>query len=141
MTKRIKSVRPVEVQIESGYEVLSCPMAMATWRRIEAGQEIARVEPYDDEGKRYTAVWTFNGLVAGSLYVSYDDGGVHFDGRLTQARILVNGEVVEWMHPMERMVERLDAKLRSGSVPFSVKKGSEESVYVATFPPSRGHKR
>jgi hypothetical protein len=138
---RIKNVRAVEVQIEAGYDVLSCPMAMVTWRRIEAGQEVARVEPYHYEGREYTAVWNFNSLGAGSLYVSYDDGGVHFDGRLTQARILVNGEVVEWMHPMERMVERLDAKLRSGNVPLTVREGSEDGVYVATFPRGRGHTR
>lgn len=89
------TVRPVEVSIETVDDTLTCPMALVTWRRILAGRVVTRVVPYRYEGQRLTSKWTFNGTGPGTLHVGYDDCGVHSDGALSDAKVLVGAEQFE----------------------------------------------
>lgn len=91
MTKRC-----VVVNVEWGDDLHACPMAMRTWRRIVKGEVVRRVEPYVYEGKRFVGEWHFNRDSFGALLVTYDDGGVGFDGSLSEATITVDDEPIRW---------------------------------------------
>lgn len=88
--------RPVRVAVEWGYDMHECPMSLQTWRRVVSGHNVLRVEPYHYEGERYQARWEFNRDGLGSLYVTYDDAGVGFDGSMDDASIHVHDVPVEW---------------------------------------------
>jgi len=91
-----KSERCVVVSVEWGDDQHDCPMAMRTWRRIVKGAVVRRVEPYVYEGQRFVGEWHFNRDGFGTLVVNYDDGGVGFDGSLSNATITIDGEPFRW---------------------------------------------
>lgn len=91
------SLRPVEVTVEWGYFNYSCPMALRTWGRIEAGAKVVRKEPYWYEGKRHVGIWYFNYAGRGSLLVTDNDDGDCFIGTLDEAYITLGGEPVRLM--------------------------------------------
>jgi hypothetical protein len=91
-----KPAPPVEVTVQWGDGMHTCPMSLRTWNGIKNGRKVVRVEPYWYEGKRYTGNWTFNHNGFGTLLVTYGDGGVGFDGLLGGAIINVEGKTVAW---------------------------------------------
>jgi hypothetical protein len=88
--------RPISVSVEWGYDLHHCPMSRRTWSRIVAGKAVLRKEPYWYEGERYTGEWHFNHRGRGTLLVTYDDGGVGFDGVLAEAYVYIDGKQVNW---------------------------------------------
>lgn len=153
---RKKSTLPVRVDIDAGYEVLSCTLTMEDWHCIQAGEVFCCEVPYWYEGKKFTSDWTFNGSRAGTLYVGYDDGGVHLDGRLSEARVFLNEEPVKgWQtkakepaaaadpplaqpkFDWEEHLQELDARLRAAGRTVTVIEPSDTNVFTATFPQGR----
>jgi len=96
-SKPPKSIRSIEVDVSWGNEQYKCPMAQKTWQRIVKGNQVRRVEPYLYEGKKYKSEWLFNSRSFGSLVVTYDDGGVGFDGQLADALIWIEDEQTSWI--------------------------------------------
>lgn len=94
--KPSKPTRNVTVTVAWGNELHDCPMSQRTWQRVLAGKTLRRVEPFFYEGKRFKSAWMFNYSGFGSLLVTYGDEAVGFDGCLTDAKILVDGEPVIW---------------------------------------------
>jgi hypothetical protein len=92
-----KPIRSIAIEVSWGNEQHKCPMADATWRRIVKGKLVRRVEHYRYEGKRYKSEWLFNSQSFGSLVVNYDDGGVGFDGKLSDALIWTEDQQSSWM--------------------------------------------
>ena len=88
--------RSVCVAVEWGDDFHECPMSLQTWRRVVSGHKVLRVEPYHYEGERFRARWEFNHDGLGSLYVTYDDAGVGFDGSMDDAFIRLHDVRVEW---------------------------------------------
>ena len=145
----------VEFEIEAGYDLQTCPWTRATWRRNQAGEAFEREVLYWYENQQFTSTWSFNGTSAGTLYVGYDDGGVHFDGRLTHARVLINGNPVDFQEApptennelvsrpteptmdWEQTLKALDARLRASGLTVVVKEASDKTEFVATFPQGR----
>ena len=95
--KPSKPTRSIVVSVEWGYEQYECPMAQRTWKRIAQGKPVRRVEPYLYEGKRFKSEWFFNAPDVGSLLVTYDDGGVGFEGRLEEAVIWNDAQKTNWV--------------------------------------------
>lgn len=96
-TKSSKPARSIVVSVEWGNEQYECPMAERTWKRIAQGKSVRRVEPYVYEGKRFKSEWSFNTPDIGSLLVTYDDGGVGFEGRLEEAVVWNNDQKSDWI--------------------------------------------
>jgi len=96
-TKPAKPTRSISVSVEWGYEQYECPMAERTWRRITQGKPVRRVEPYLYEGMRFKSEWSFNTPDVGSLLVTYDGGGVGFQGRLEEAEIWNDSQKTDWV--------------------------------------------
>lgn len=96
-TKPSKPTRSIVVGVEWGNERHECPMAERTWKRIAQGKPVRRVEPYLYEGKRFKSEWSFNTSEVGSLLVTYDDGGVGFEGRLEDALIWNKDKNSTWL--------------------------------------------
>jgi hypothetical protein len=92
-----KPIRSIVVSVNWGHEQYECPMAERTWKRIAQGKPVRRVEPHLYEGKRFKAEWWFNTPEIGSLLVTYDDGGVGFEGRLEDALIRNDNENSSWL--------------------------------------------
>ena len=92
-----KPKRSIVVSVEWGNEQHECPMAERTWKRIAQGNPVRRVEPYVYEGKRFKSEWSFNTPDVGSLLVTYDDGGVGFEGRLEEAVIWNDDQTTNWV--------------------------------------------
>lgn len=68
------------------------------WKSIEIGssewRKILRGKPYSDLGNGYSYdgvsfndYWEFNEEYKGSCKVSYDDGGVGFEGNISECKI------------------------------------------------------
>ncbi|MBU1359386.1 MAG: hypothetical protein KKC79_17820 [Gammaproteobacteria bacterium] len=127
---------PIHVEIEAFYEILTCPMTLVAWNQVQAGHPVVQVEPYYYEGSRFLGTWTFNGSGPGTLYMSYDDGGAHFDGLLTQARVLKDGEPIDMLTPVERSAQRLNRKLRSSDRRL-ISQDAHPDEFIATFPARR----
>jgi len=96
-TKPSKPARSIVVGVEWGNEQYECPMAERTWKRIAQGKPVRRVEPYVYEGKRFKSEWLFNTPDVGTLLVTYDEGGVGFEGRLENALIWNNDKNSTWL--------------------------------------------
>jgi hypothetical protein len=96
-SKPPKPARSIVVSVEWGNEQYECPMAERTWKRIAQGKPVRRVEPYVYEGKRFKSEWSFNTPDVGSLLVTYDDGGVGFEGRLEDALIGNDHQTTNWV--------------------------------------------
>lgn len=96
-TKPSKPKRSIVVSVEWGNELHECPMAERTWKRIAQGKPVRRVEPYVYEGKRFKSEWSFNTPDVGALLVTYDDGGVGFEGRLEAAFIRNDDQISNWV--------------------------------------------
>lgn len=96
-TKPSKPKRLIVVSVEWGNEQYECPMAQRTWKRIAQGKPVRRVEPYIYEGKRFKSEWLFNTPDVGSLLVTYDDGGVGFEGRLEDVLIWNDDQKTNWV--------------------------------------------
>jgi hypothetical protein len=99
-TKPSKPKRSIVVSVEWGNEHQECPMAERTWKRIAQGKPVRRVEPYVYEGKRFKSEWSFNTPEVGSLLVTYDDGGVGFEGRLEAAFIRNDDQISNWVREL-----------------------------------------
>ena len=96
-SKPSKPARSIVVGVEWGNEQYECPMAERTWKRIAQGKPVRRVEPYVYEGKRFKSEWSFNTPNVGSLLVTYDDGGVGFEGRLEDVLIWNDDKKTNWI--------------------------------------------
>ena len=96
-TKPSKPLRSIVVGVEWGNEHHECPMAERTWKRIAQGKPVRRVEPYAYEGKKFKSEWSFNTPDVGALLVTYDDGGVGFEGRLEDALIWNGDQKTNWV--------------------------------------------
>ena len=99
-TKPSKPVRSLVVSVEWGNEQHECPMAERTWKRIAQGKPVRRVEPYAYEGKKFKSEWSFNTPDVGALLVTYDDGGVGFEGRLEDALIWNGDQKTNWVNEL-----------------------------------------
>ena len=88
---------PNTISVEWGYEQHICPLTDSEWIQISQGKSLTKNVPYRYEGQEFISEWQFNSSVKGSLYVTYDDGGVGFDGSLADATIILNGAVTNWI--------------------------------------------
>ena len=84
------------ISVEWGYEQHSCPITDAEWILIVQGKSLKKEVSYSYEGQEFISEWLFNSKARGSLYVTYDDAGVGFDGSLADARILLGGVESIW---------------------------------------------
>jgi len=91
-----KSKRSIVVSVVWGNQQHDCPMAERTWKRITQGKPVRRVEPYVYEGKRFKSEWSFNTPNVGALLVTYDDGGIGFEGHLEEAVICNDAQIANW---------------------------------------------
>ena len=66
----------------------SIVLSLKQWQQIQSGQEL-RIsgKGYSYEGERFQDDWHFNHDGPGTLIVWYDDGGVGWDGRLSDAEV------------------------------------------------------
>lgn len=96
-SKPSKPARSIVVSVEWGNEQYECPMAERTWKRVAQGKPVRRVEPYQYEGKKFKSEWSFNTPSVGSLLVTYDDGGVGFEGRLEEAVVWNDAHKTNWI--------------------------------------------
>lgn len=81
LTQRsLRTLGRVTIGAEWGYDMHELEMPLDRWMRILRGEPWSVEEPYWYEGQRFTGEWSFDG--AGGLVVSYDDGGVGWDGQL-----------------------------------------------------------
>lgn len=85
MTKR----KYVDVNVSWCYGDCSptAKLSLDEWQAILRGEEIGTDVRYGYEGKKYTAIFLFNVEGPGTLRVTYDDGGVGFEGRISEATI------------------------------------------------------
>ena len=97
LVKKPKPIRSVEVCVSWGNEQYKCPMSEKTWHRIVKGKLVRRIEHYHYEGKKYKSEWLFNSESMSSLVVNYEDGGVGFDGVISDALIWVRDEKTSWI--------------------------------------------
>ena len=84
------------ISVEWGYEQHSCPMTDAEWTQIVQGKSLVKEVPYSYEGQDFISEWFFNSKTRGSLYVTYDDSAVGFDGTMADATIILGGVVTDW---------------------------------------------
>jgi hypothetical protein len=97
-----ESTQPIIISVEWGNELHGCPMSEKTWKRILQGKAVRRIEPYWYEGKKYKGEWLFNSKRLGQLIVNYDDGGVGFEGELSEAIITNDGENISWNSELKK---------------------------------------
>lgn len=91
-----ESAQPIVISVEWGNELHNCSMSERTWRLILKGKAVKRVVPYWSEGKKYKSEWFFNLNRLGDLVITYDEGGVGFDGHLSDALISNNERALSW---------------------------------------------
>ena len=73
----------VTISVEWGYEMHSLTMNYDQWASIQAGEEkYIGGEGFHYEGEFFYDGWTFNTPTAGNLLVTYDDGGVGYEGSI-----------------------------------------------------------
>ncbi len=101
--KSKESTQPIIISVEWGNELHGCPMSEKTWKRILQGKAVRRIEPYWYEGKKYKGEWLFNSKRLGQLIVNYDDGGVGFEGELSEAIITNDGENISWNSELKKI--------------------------------------
>jgi hypothetical protein len=101
-TKPWGPTQPIVISVKWGDEPHDCPMSEKTWKRIVQGKAVRRVEPYWYEGKKYKGEWLFNSKGLGQLTVNYDDGGVGFEGELSDATITNDGEDTSWVSELQK---------------------------------------
>jgi hypothetical protein len=99
-----ESAQPIIISVEWGNELHGCPMSEKTWKRILQGKAVRRIEPYWYEGKKYKGEWLFNSKRLGQLIVNYDDGGVGFEGELSEAIITNDGENISWNSELKKLI-------------------------------------
>jgi hypothetical protein len=63
---------------------------------VKNGSKLVKEVPYSYEGQTFLSEWLFNSTSHGSLYVTYDDSAVGFDGSLADATITLGGNVTDW---------------------------------------------
>lgn len=81
LTQRsLRSIGRVTIGATWGYEMHELSLSFEQWVRILRGKQFELDEPYWYEGQRFTGTWSFDGT--GGLVVSYDDGGVGWEGNL-----------------------------------------------------------
>jgi hypothetical protein len=100
--KPLGPTQPIVISVKWGDELHNCPMSEKTWKRIVQGKAVRRVEPYWYEGKKYKGEWLFNSKGLGQLTVNYDDGGVGFEGELSQAIITNDSENTSWVSELQK---------------------------------------
>jgi hypothetical protein len=84
------------ISVEWGYEQHCCPVTDAEWILIVQGKSLIKKVPYSYEGQEFISEWLFNSKDRGSLYVTYDDSAVGFDGSLADATIILGGVATDW---------------------------------------------
>lgn len=61
---------------------------LKSWEAILQGEKVSADASYWYEGERFFADFQFNHAGPGTLLVTYDDGGVGFDGNIEDAQIV-----------------------------------------------------
>lgn len=81
--------KPVEITVIWNDEQHTLQIPIEVWKQIEAGESInLEGDGYRYEGETYQDVWSFNQSEKGILMVEYDDGGVGFEGMISDAEIV-----------------------------------------------------
>ena len=93
------------------------------WKQIVLGQPISTPATYRYEGQKYSADFAFNHAGRGTLLVGYDEGGVGFDGSISDATI-TGGEFpepfwVQWQDDTRMLTFGADISLGWGIEGFS----------------------
>ena len=86
----------IVISVNWADETHSCNLLATTWESIVNGVKSIVPAIYWHEGEEYYCEWVFNKSELGSLIVNYDGGGLHFDGDLADANIVVDGETITW---------------------------------------------
>jgi len=84
------------ISVEWGHEQHCCPITDAEWAQIVQGKSLVKEVLYSYEGQDFISKWLFNSKARGSLYVTYDDGAVGFDGAMADATIIISGVETDW---------------------------------------------
>jgi hypothetical protein len=90
--RSLRSIGRVTIGAEWGYDMHKISLTFERWVRILRGEYLEIDEPYWHEGQRFTSTWSFDGI--GRVVVTYDDGGVGWDGNLGGLE-LIDGPKVE----------------------------------------------
>ncbi len=77
------------VSVEWGYETHAITLTSRNWAKVKSGKPLSiRGKGFWYEGEFFWDYWSFDGGLAGSLWVGYgDDGGTGFEGRLSDAEL------------------------------------------------------
>jgi hypothetical protein len=89
-----RALRPlgrVLVGVEWGDDMHQIHMSLEQWVRILGGAEWTVDRSYRYEGERFTGTWTFDGRRG--LEVTYDDGGVGWEGEIDDMDLLTGPQV------------------------------------------------
>ena len=84
------------VSVAWGYDQHECLLDDFEWGQIKSGIPLTKEVPYSYEGQSFLSEWLFNSKARGSLYVTYDDSAVGFDGTMADATIIISGVVTDW---------------------------------------------
>jgi hypothetical protein len=90
--RSLRSVGRVTIGAMWGYDMHELTLSFERWVRIVRGERFSIDKPYWHEGQRFTGTWSFDG--SGGLVVSYDDGGVGWDGSLCGLDV-INGPMMD----------------------------------------------
>lgn len=82
--------KPISVSVKWAYEIHTCKLTEKNWVEILDGKPVNITETYWHEGEELSCNWLFKITEVGSLVVTYDDGGVHFDDKLADVEIKKN---------------------------------------------------
>ena len=82
--------KSVSISVNWAYENHTCKLTENIWNEILDGKPVNIAETYWYEGEELGCNWLFNFTEVGSLVVTYDDGGVHFDGNLKDIDVKKN---------------------------------------------------
>lgn len=87
LTQRsLRALGRVTIGAEWGYDMHELDFPLEHWIRILRGESWVIDKPYWYEGERFTGTWSFDG--DGQLEVTYDDGGVGWQGHLTGLEVI-----------------------------------------------------
>ena len=91
MQRSFRKTGRVTIGAEWGYDMHELSLPFERWLRILLGERYKTDKPYWYEAKRFTGWWSFDGV--GGLVVSYDDGGVGWDGNVDGLDIIEGPKV------------------------------------------------
>jgi hypothetical protein len=75
------------IEVAWGYDIHEITLTARNWWKVKRGKPLRiRVRGFSEEGSEWQ-YWTFGGGLEGRLLVEYGEGGVGFDGRLSDASI------------------------------------------------------